>query len=364
MYQHDRFYITSIVGALTILVFMVLLHAAPSRAAVQADGSVTIVIDYGTNVLKTFLNIPWQPDLDYDKSGRQPTDLITALETAQKRSPGLVYQFESVLTDRTGAERGRIVAVDGIQNKEDGRQWYVFLNGEALPEIQKKTTVSTSRGTGLTSGDTILLKYMDSPSQNTSPEAAFPYVVMKGTSYFTSGPQQMKPPDGVFQEDTAVKISQDAGAFVLLETAAGEKLFVSTDALTPVDAREGQQEETRNTVLLVVDFNNGVIKEFKDISVDTVRTTDLLDVLNTAKLITPGLRIEFEQNLVTRGGSAVGSIRSIDSVAPTRPGEYWHVLVNDESYGFEIMSKARHHPGRPSIKGGQTILLTLSQAVE
>lgn len=71
------------------------------------------------------------------------------------------------------------------------------------------------------------------PSCERSPAtAAFTYVVVADTPYYTAGPQQARPPDGTLKAQTKVRVLRDAGSYCQIESETGVTAYVSTGALT------------------------------------------------------------------------------------------------------------------------------------
>lgn len=72
------------------------------------------------------------------------------------------------------------------------------------------------------------------------PVSDFPNVIAAETEYYTTGPQQGRPPDGMFPAGKKVKIVEEAGSYTLVQSQGGVKAYVATDAIkqqgdTPVD---------------------------------------------------------------------------------------------------------------------------------
>ena len=60
---------------------------------------------------------------------------------------------------------------------------------------------------------------------------AFTHVITVETEYYTTGPQQSRPPDGEFPAGTKVNIVEEAGSYVLVQSAGGVQAYVATDAV-------------------------------------------------------------------------------------------------------------------------------------
>lgn len=57
------------------------------------------------------------------------------------------------------------------------------------------------------------------------------HVITYDTHYYMSGPQQARPPEGMFKAGTKVELIQDAGSYSLVRSQDGIEAYVSTDAL-------------------------------------------------------------------------------------------------------------------------------------
>ena len=64
-------------------------------------------------------------------------------------------------------------------------------------------------------------------------ESGLTHVVHVDSVYYTTGPQQSRPPDGTFKAGTKVKIIRDAGSYSQVESDGGVTAFVSTGSLAP-----------------------------------------------------------------------------------------------------------------------------------
>lgn len=64
-----------------------------------------------------------------------------------------------------------------------------------------------------------------------SHETQFTHVVASETEYYTSGPQQGRPPDGTFSEGTKVRIVEEAGSYVRVRSEGGIEAFVASGAV-------------------------------------------------------------------------------------------------------------------------------------
>ncbi len=53
------------------------------------------------------------------------------------------------------------------------------------------------------------------------------------TAYYVTGPQQARPPDGRLAAGTLVRVVEDAGSYLRVETQDGVTAYVARDALKP-----------------------------------------------------------------------------------------------------------------------------------
>ncbi|NIP86015.1 MAG: hypothetical protein GTO03_10810 [Planctomycetales bacterium] len=58
------------------------------------------------------------------------------------------------------------------------------------------------------------------------------HALHKPATFYLGGPQQARPPDGTLAAGTKVRILQQAGSYVEIETDSGLRAFVASDALT------------------------------------------------------------------------------------------------------------------------------------
>jgi len=71
-----------------------------------------------------------------------------------------------------------------------------------------------------------------SPSKTTE---QFTHVITADTVYYTTGPQQARPPDGTLKAGTKVRVVRDAGSYCRVETEDGVVGYVGTDEVTGVE---------------------------------------------------------------------------------------------------------------------------------
>lgn len=64
-----------------------------------------------------------------------------------------------------------------------------------------------------------------------SPVSEFSHVILNETEYYTTGPQQGRPPDGTFSAGTKVRIVRDAGSYLLVRADSGVEAFVASSAV-------------------------------------------------------------------------------------------------------------------------------------
>ena len=71
------------------------------------------------------------------------------------------------------------------------------------------------------------------PAPVATTQSALTHVVHADSAYYTTGPQQSRPPDGTFKAGTKVKLLRDAGSYSQVESEGGVTAFVSTGSLAP-----------------------------------------------------------------------------------------------------------------------------------
>jgi serpin B len=82
-----------------------------------------------------------------------------------------------------------------------------------------------------------------------SSDSEFSHVIAAETEYYTTGPQQGRPPDGKFPAGTKVSIVEESGSYVLVKSESGIKAYVAADAVK-------QQEGTTMDVSGIVEGGN------------------------------------------------------------------------------------------------------------
>ncbi len=64
-----------------------------------------------------------------------------------------------------------------------------------------------------------------------SPVSELSHVIAAETEYYTTGPQQGRPPDGKFPAGTKISIAEDAGSYVRVQSDGGIEAYVAADAV-------------------------------------------------------------------------------------------------------------------------------------
>jgi hypothetical protein len=59
----------------------------------------------------------------------------------------------------------------------------------------------------------------------------YSHLIHADTDYYTTGPQQGRPPDGQLPAGTKVNVVREAGSYTLVRTEAGVEAYVASDAL-------------------------------------------------------------------------------------------------------------------------------------
>lgn len=70
----------------------------------------------------------------------------------------------------------------------------------------------------------------EQPVQDVEPIVA--PVISHDTMFYSSGPQQARPPDGQFKAGTRVMIIQEAGSYTLVRAEDGREGYVASDAVS------------------------------------------------------------------------------------------------------------------------------------
>ncbi len=77
----------------------------------------------------------------------------------------------------------------------------------------------------------------------------YTHVIASETEYYTTGPQQSRPPDGKFPAGTRVNIVEEAGSYLLVRSEGGEEAYVAADVVK-------KQENTTMDVSGIVEGGN------------------------------------------------------------------------------------------------------------
>jgi len=102
-----------------------------------------------------------------------------------------------------------------------------------------------------------------------SSDSEFSHVIAAETEYYTTGPQQGRPPDGTFQAGTKVSVVENAGSYSIVESENGVRAYVATDSLKEANLEDRVetllQEGRKIEALRVYRAETGVgLKEAKD----------------------------------------------------------------------------------------------------
>jgi hypothetical protein len=63
------------------------------------------------------------------------------------------------------------------------------------------------------------------------PAESFTHVLAREAEYYTTGPQQGRPPDGKFPQGTKVRVLRRTGGYSLVRTETGTEAYVSSDTI-------------------------------------------------------------------------------------------------------------------------------------
>lgn len=75
----------------------------------------------------------------------------------------------------------------------------------------------------------------------TEPSPTFSHVLAVEAVYYTTGPQQGRPPDGKLPSGTRVHIVRQAGSYTLVRTDGGIEAYVAADIVKTSTEREHNQ---------------------------------------------------------------------------------------------------------------------------
>ena len=90
-------------------------------------------------------------------------------------------------------------------------------------EHRRKASENNLKQIGLTSHD--------DENLNSDPISTVSHVIAIETEYYTTGPQQSRPPDGRFATGTTVSIVENSGSYVLVRSDNGVEAYVTSDAI-------------------------------------------------------------------------------------------------------------------------------------
>ena len=79
-----------------------------------------------------------------------------------------------------------------------------------------------------------------SQEPDNAPGASYSHVIAVEAEYYTTGPQQGRPPDGKFPAGTKVNIVETAGSYTLVRSADGVEAYVDADAVKENETRDRQ----------------------------------------------------------------------------------------------------------------------------
>ena len=80
-------------------------------------------------------------------------------------------------------------------------------------------------------GPRLIAPGVDAPSDDASQPT---HVISVAAEFYTTGPQQGRPPDGKFEAGTKVTLVESAGSYSRVRSTTGVEAFVPTDALEPL----------------------------------------------------------------------------------------------------------------------------------
>ncbi len=106
--------------------------------------------------------------------------------------------------------------------KGDTLTWCFNLPGKPIPK-----TLATKPGDGLT---LCVLKRVGPDSKT-----GCTHVITGDTEYYTTGPQQARPPDGTLAADTKVRLVEEAGSYSLVESQDGVRAYVANGTLKLIE---------------------------------------------------------------------------------------------------------------------------------
>jgi hypothetical protein len=75
------------------------------------------------------------------------------------------------------------------------------------------------------------------------PAATFSHVLVNEAEYYTTGPQQGRPPDGKFPAGTKVSIVRQAGSYTLVRSEGGIEAYVAADIVKTNDREHNEPKK-------------------------------------------------------------------------------------------------------------------------
>jgi len=66
------------------------------------------------------------------------------------------------------------------------------------------------------------------------------HIVTTEESYYTTGPQQARAPDGKFKKGTKVQLIEDSGSYCAVVSESGVRAYLSTASLKPITSEKGE----------------------------------------------------------------------------------------------------------------------------
>ena len=81
------------------------------------------------------------------------------------------------------------------------------------------------------------------PKEPEAIKAEYTHVIVTETEYYTTGPQQGRPPDGTFQAGTKVTLVEETGSYLLVNAKDGTQGYVAADALEQMKQNSTSEEK-------------------------------------------------------------------------------------------------------------------------
>lgn len=115
-----------------------------------------------------------------------------------------------------------------------------------------------------------------------------------------------------------------------------------------------------DSITLIIDYGNGARKRFDRIA--WRQDMAVLDVLDAANAISPGVQFVFAPTFSDRAGREVGSVTTIDGVAAA-DDRHWLLWINEGYQGSQLRQRGGYAAfGLPRVQPGDAVLLTLAAA--